>query len=127
MLLQTNINIYYMRQFFIIFALFTSLGAAAQSDISNEAVSPIPEVLPTLLKPEAKTGNLNFSWPVSTKDYNSTWEIQGAKNGKGYKTVGIIWGTQIGSSVCEFKEAAKEVSGRFDQYRLIKYAAIAKN
>lgn len=125
MLLQKKINNYYMHRFFLIFAVFSSLSVKAQTVKTNDIRTS--EILPTILKPDVKTGNLDFSWPIITSESNSTWEIQGAQKGGDYKTVGILWGTKPGSKICEFKENAKKVGGRFDQYRLLKYAAVTKN
>ena len=114
-----------MLRFLLIFAVFSSVSVTAQTVKLNDIHTS--EILNTTLKPDLKSGILDFSWPISIGESKCTWEIQGAQKDGDYKTVAILWGTKTGSKIYEFKENAKKVDGRFNQYRLIKYAAVAKN
>ena len=97
-----------------IVAIFFSLTVSAQtkSFSSNSSCFTV--------SPSKVNNNLVFSWPAF-ENLDDTYFIEGSKDGKNFKTIGIVWGTsEEMKNVCHFKEKKSKLEKRFKYYRVVR-------
>ncbi len=99
-----------------IVALFFALTVSAQSGKNSQEL-----ILPII--PTTVSNNLLFTWDGSTNP-NATYYVQGSNDGKNFKTIGIVWGTNESlNNVCMFKEKKERLNKNFTSYRVYMEAA----
>ena len=93
-------------------AIFFSLTISAQTKptVTNSSSFSV--------YPEKVNNNLLFSW-TAVENTDDTYFIEGSKDGKNFKTIGIVWGTsQEMNYVCRFKEKKSKLDAKYKYYRV---------
>ena len=95
-------------------AIFFSLTVSAQTKSSSTNSSCFT------VSPSKVNNNLVFSWPAF-ENIDDTYFIEGSKDGKNFKTIGIVWGTsEEMKNVCHFKEKKSKLDKKFKYYRVFR-------
>jgi hypothetical protein len=104
-----------MKQFIYLLAFaFMSVNATSQTiDLVKDAVS-IGD-----LKVSQTGNNLQITWSSNIKDDNSYWEVQASADGKEFKAIGIVFGSDPKSvGQYAFKQAASRIKPGYHYYRV---------
>ncbi len=104
-----------MKTLFMILAVTFSLSVFAQTE--NSQLPCIPVV------PTVKNQSMIFAWDNGT-NAEGNWEVQASRDGKTFKTVGIVWGTGPNSNNCQFKLQVSKLTSRYKAYRVVNTSAV---
>jgi len=104
-----------MKQFIYLLAFaFMSVNATSQTiNLVKDTVSIVD------LKVSQTGNNLQITWSSNIKDDNSYWEVQASADGKEFKAIGIVFGSDPKSvGQYAFKQAASRIKPGYHYYRV---------
>ena len=95
-------------------AIFFSLTVSAQTESTST------NSIFFTVSPAKVNNNLVFSW-TAVENIDDTYFIEGSKDGKNFKTIGLVWGTsEEMKNVCHFKEKKSKLDKKFKCYRVVR-------
>ncbi len=100
-----------MKKLFCTIAVTMVCGLAAiAQDMPNSTIGN--------LKAEIVKNNLELSWQGNIQENaGAYWQVEGSLDGKTFKTIGYVWGSENGS--CLFRQSSNSLTKRFIYYRVL--------
>ena len=105
-------NLYIMKQFFLLSILFAFAGTATMAQATPVAGN---------IKASLAASNLVITWNEANASAQSSWEVQASTDGKSFSTIGLVWGAdpkETGNSYA-FKQKTNKISLQYKYFRVL--------
>ncbi len=102
-----------MKKLFCTIAVIMVFGFAAFAQDKVMPVNPVSGLKANIVKK-----NLELSWQGSVDEASSSyWQVEGSSDGKTFKTIGYVWGSENGN--CLFRQNSDRLKKGFIYYRVL--------
>lgn len=102
-----------MRQLFCTIVVIVIFGHVG---LGQEISMPASQV--QIFKAHIINNRLELNWQVNKSESNKTsWIIEGSRDGRIFKTIGYVWGSENGS--CIFKQNVSQLQKGLKFYRVL--------